>query len=151
MPDNFKDIDLPKSPSYKRWANFLWVWGLFYTVFGGAFVVSSLLSNSVQETDFTVLLMGVVPLIIGYLMRKKYKMSIKVGKLREYEHIVLKYLAENDNKINEVQFSLKTALSTTEAKTILNSLTENGILSLEVDSNGNIYYTCPKIIRGINN
>ncbi|HOQ50178.1 MAG TPA: hypothetical protein PLV01_10170, partial [Candidatus Kapabacteria bacterium] len=95
----------------------------------------------------TILLMGVLPLIIGYQMRKKYKMSIKTAKLREYELIVLKYLEQNENKINEVQFSLVTGLSTVEAKSILNSLAENGILSLEVDNNGNIFYTCPKLLK----
>ncbi len=147
MSNNFSDIELPKSSTYKKWANFLWGWGLFYTIFGGAFFISSLFSNNVKDIDITILLMGVLPLIIGYQMRKKYKMSIKTAKLREYELIVLKYLEQNENKINEVQFSLVTGLSTVEAKSILNSLAENGILSLEVDNNGNIFYTCPKLLK----
>jgi|GEM_PF-1673527 predicted transcriptional regulator len=148
MPNNSDN----KSGFYKFLSNFLIFIGVFFGITSLFGIIEALFFIDLGPKklwDFLIvlLLLGGIPTFFGFKLKKKYKELENINRLRTYEQIVLRILTENDNYINAATLSLKSGLPTIEARQILDTLANQGVISPEIDDDGNIYYTCPQLIK----
>lgn len=137
---------------YNFLSNFLIFLGVFFGIVTSFAVLEFLFfvkadSKKLLDYILVLILMGVVPSIFGFILKKKYKAIAEKYRLRNYEQTVLRILANNDNYINATTLSLQSGISTLEAREILDILANQGVITPEIDEDGNIYYTCPQLLK----
>ena len=83
---------------------------------------------------------GVLPIILGYFLRKKGIKELKEFKELEIQNAILR-LARASNgiiKIADLMIDLKVTFE--QAQELLATSVTNGLARAEVDENGNLYY-----------
>lgn len=132
-----KDVKL-YNPLLKPLFNFLFIWGIFITVFGSIGLTNIDEDNlPFRLTILTVL--GLIPLIVGYFGKSAVKKNFKkFDALRTKRN--LKILIQEKSELSVVDVAERLNIDINLSKKLLEELIKNGTATSSVNSSGVMVY-----------
>lgn len=123
--------------------NILLYLGIFGTALMTFGLISDLIKNNFQELGpgFTAwLIVGILPLTIGYLKRKQIKIKQLEAQKVHRQTSLLRLAKAHQGTLSTSEVALSLGVSIDEAREILEEAVTKGICTLEIDDNGNLDY-----------
>lgn len=117
----------------------LFWWGLVVTLLAAIGVI-------VEPTDdfvsfiIGIIFIGVIPLIVGYLIRRNVRKNISKQTSMAMNHGVLRLAKNRGGILTETEVSLNLRIPLRESKRLLEALVISGYCTVDVNNNGIIEY-----------
>ena len=124
-------------------------WGVAITPTFFIMGVSEIASGSSDIATWlsATIIAGVLPLVAGYVGRKRIKKLIELESIIDLERIALNIAQANRGILNITLLSVRAEMSIEEAKATLENLVESGVLSPEINDEGSVIYICKDLIN----
>ena len=121
--------------------------GLILIGFGFIVTAGSVLTFFKPDGKYTIVesiimttLLGIVPMIVGFILCKKMRMSGKDRESEKLEREVLQLAKKNEGRLTVAELSMQMEISSTKAKSLLENCHLNSLADISVTDNGVVEY-----------
>lgn len=95
-------------------------------------------------------MLGVVPLIVGILLWRGSRNGERKFLMNNYEQQIFKIASQNAGHLTPTELAMKTDLSISESKKVLETMQIESYCELKISSSGSILYYFRELDKGLN-